>query len=376
MNLQGLKLGVLITKKTFRKLENQTVPHRINSLANAGKQIDINLYFFSIIELDIKSKSITGLYWSDKDNLWLKNDFPLPDILYLRSTPGKMYKGKFSKLIKEINIKKGLIINYPAFDKIDVFKKLNTVELAQKYLPDTTPFKSFNTLKIMLTKYTCVYLKASQGRKGQQVMRIKRDCNCGFEYSYYLQSKINAKGKIIKRKADSFGQLRLPISNFFKNNSVLIQKGIELLEFDGSPIDLRAELQRTKYGKVKITGISVRVGKVNSPITTHFKAYEFGAFFKNKLNYSQQRIEHLKTKIYRFLFIIYYCLEYHYGEYGEIGIDFAVDHNDKIWFIESNSQSTKVSLERSHNKETYSKSYIDLLEYAVNKYEKHNEQQI
>ena len=100
------------------------------------------------------------------------------------------------------------------------------------------------------------------------------------------------------------------------------------------------------------------------PITTHADAFRFDDFFKNKLGYSQEKMVELQSKVHHFLLSIYEFIEKNYGQYVEIGRDFAIDVAGKFWFIEANSQSTKVSLQKAYDKAVLSRAYKNILEYA------------
>ena len=50
-----------------------------------------------------------------------------------------------------------------------------------------------------------------------------------------------------------------------------------------------------------------------------------------------------KEQITSFVTTIYQHLELDYGPCGELGIDIGLDKNNRLWFIECNSRSRKVS---------------------------------
>ncbi|WP_420167145.1 YheC/YheD family protein [Caldalkalibacillus thermarum] len=61
---------------------------------------------------------------------------------------------------------------------------------------------------------------------------------------------------------------------------------------------------------------------------------------------------------------IYQAVEKVYGPSGEMGIDLGLDKNGKLWFIECNSRSRKVSLRNAYNIQAIRRSSLQLLEYA------------
>lgn len=61
---------------------------------------------------------------------------------------------------------------------------------------------------------------------------------------------------------------------------------------------------------------------------------------------------------------MYQSIEQEYGQIGELGIDFAIDKEGKLWFIEANSQSAKVSLMKAYDAVNVEKAFLNPLEYA------------
>ena len=79
---------------------------------------------------------------------------------------------------------------------------------------------------------------------------------------------------------------------------------------------------------------------------------------------SEEQIEALRFKIISFLTKIYAAIETEYGSFGELGLDYAVDRNGKLWFIECNAKPGKDSLYMAYDEEMVQKAFITPLEYA------------
>ena len=82
------------------------------------------------------------------------------------------------------------------------------------------------------------------------------------------------------------------------------------------------------------------------------------------LGMSANEVQKLKKKIEQFLITAYTCIEKSYGTFGEIGIDFALDTDGKIWFIEANAKPAKDALYQAYDRETIRKAFQYPLEYA------------
>lgn len=88
------------------------------------------------------------------------------------------------------------------------------------------------------------------------------------------------------------------------------------------------------------------------------------------MNYSNEEINDLKLRLNKFLINAYSSIEDIYGPVGDIGIDVGLDKKGRLWFIECNSRSLKVSLFKAYDEETINQSFLNILEYAKYRYHK------
>ncbi|KIL40199.1 hypothetical protein SD70_15405 [Gordoniibacillus kamchatkensis] len=211
-----------------------------------------------------------------------------------------------------------------------------------------------------MKKLGTVYVKACYGRRGQQVMRVKKSSSGSYRYSYSIL------GDMVSKEVKNFSRLKKVMNKFFADKKVIVQRAIDLIRVKGSRrVDLRAELQRNGNDEIEIVAIPIRVGQSESPITTHGDAFQFDDYVKKLLpDYSDIQIKNLKQEINEFLINVYKKVESEYGKFGEIGIDFALDDKGKIWFIECNAQSAKVSIRKAYGSDVVKKIYLNPLQYA------------
>ena len=159
-------------------------------------------------------------------------------------------------------------------------------------------------------------------------------------------------------------QLHKHIWSYLSGKHVIIQQAIDLITIDDCIVDFRGELQRNGSDELTITAIPARVGKQNSPISTRGTSYKFDYFFKKMMNFSKEETASTKNRAKDFLVEIYTFVEQAYGPFGELGIDIGLDKTGKLWFIECNAKSAKVSLYNTTSGETLQRAFLNPLEYA------------
>lgn len=351
-------MAVLVSSNNISSLQNQIANIRTQMLVKANNEVNNVLYFFSLKEVNLQGQKITGYYWHKTKEMWLSQEFSLPDILYIRCSSKIRTTKTFTDLCNSVTKNNGKLITHYRFNKWRLYQVMSKDPAMRSYLPVTRTVKQPDDIEKMLRRYKVVYLKSHVGRKGENVLRVEMLPDGAFRYSYYRDDLLTA------RSVSDFQALLYIVNKFFQGKRYMIQQGIQLLQFKNKLIDMRAELQRNGDGKLEIVGISVRYGQPGSPITTHGDAFKFDDFFVKIMGYSKKEMETFRLVVQRFLFSVYEYIENNYGKYAEIGIDFAIDATKKIWFIEANSQSLRVSLDKAYGSEVHYKYYKNILEYA------------
>ncbi|MBU9723620.1 MULTISPECIES: YheC/YheD family protein [Bacillaceae] len=347
-------LGILTNSRHLRKLKQNKLSKQ--TLVGALKKVDIQVYFFTLKKVDFINKNITGVFYNHKTGRWGEKKFPIPHVIYRRTA--SLNKPKYSRLKKLLKDHKVKRLNYEnSFNKWKVYQGLSQLEDMTPYLPVTKRYNSKVGIKKMLKNYTTVYLKAYKSARGKQIMRVKKINSNKFEYSYYSK-------KLVRKNVRTYKELFNKVDDYFYTDEILMQPGIDLLSYGNRLVDFRAEVQRNGKGNIEIIAISARAGSESSPITTHAFSYPYDYFFKTLMKYDEQEFSLLEKKVKEFLETTYKSIESIYGKCGEIGIDFGIDQEGDIWYIECNSMSAKVSLKKAFGDDGMRMSYVALLEYA------------
>ncbi|MEI3604524.1 YheC/YheD family protein [Pseudogracilibacillus sp. SE30717A] len=362
--MQPLKrpiVGTFIHYSVIKKLKKQKYNFksytRLLELAKASVEAGVTLFFFSIKDFDFRQNLIFGTSYDIDSNQWRQDYYPLPDVLFKRGDEGsnKFIIEHIEDILNQHHVIKVNSQSY--FDKWEVYRDLSKIDSASKYLPHSVLYQEENDLKNFLKQNNEAYLKGVRGGRGRWIFRIQKKPKGKFEYSYFVN-------KMVTGQAESWEDLVKEISKFFGERKFIIQKEIKLIKINDSKVDFRAELQRDGEGKLNIIGVSARIGKNQSPITIHSSAYPIEIFLKEVLNYPDLLLKELMAKVHHFLFTIYESLEKVYGTFGEMGIDFGIDQDGEIWFIEPNSKSAKVSLMKAYDQETFHQAFLNPLLFS------------
>ncbi len=356
-------VGLFMNQSTVNMLKKQQAnlycSYRLNKLVEAGAAAGVTLVIFSIRDVSFSPFRTRGLTYNQPAKRWDTVNFGAPDVLYDRFMGSGPTEARLAERIRKELGKQGVkkINSRHCFDKLAVYELLSRHEELAAHLPYTAPLQGEQQLQELFRLSDQLYLKASSGRRGKQVIRVSRLPQGNYAYSYF-------NGKLFSGKAEETASLIKVIRKVTGNRRAIVQQAVKLLKINDRIIDLRGELQRNGEGELEIVAVLVRLGSRHSPIATHGNSELFESFFKHRLNYTGAKLAALKKKIEKLLVTVYHRVELAYGPFGEIAIDFGIDTNGKIWFIECNAKSMKVSLCNSADRKTVTSAFLNPMLYA------------
>lgn len=227
------------------------------------------------------------------------------------------------------------------------------------YLPKTTIFQSFGDVLSMLNEFRFIFVKASGGTQGKQVLSIEQ---IGEEYKLNFNEH-GLKEMICKEIED----VKMFVEYFAKGRLFVIQQGIRLLKYNGRNMDLRILMMKDRQGKWEAIRHHCRIAKETYTITN----YSLGGDWINyeeiypylKSTFIRRSIPDKEELVNAAKKVLYYY-EKEFGSFGEIGMDMAVDIYGDIWFIEANTRPEKLSMASLYDPKEIPAQAINIFEYA------------
>jgi hypothetical protein len=113
----------------------------------------------------------------------------------------------------------------------------------------------------MRDKYKFIFLKASTGWRGKQVLSIEK-----IEGWYNLNFYKNGLRQIV---LEDLERLKDFVDAFIKRRKFIIQQGIKLLKVNGRNMDMRIFVVKDGTGEWKCAHIQCRIAKETSTITNY-----------------------------------------------------------------------------------------------------------
>ncbi|OXS55198.1 YheC/D-like protein [Bacillus sp. V-88] len=330
----GVLIGIFTAGFTsFRLSPIGQRSHFFKKLLSVQSSLGVIPFVFGEQHIDWENGLIKGLFHFGEG--WETEEIPFPNVIYDRlpnrqSEKRKTYQGLKERLEREYGIP---WYNPGFFNKLDLFERLENDLTVQHFLPETRPFQSFEEMERMLSSYNHIYLKPKNGSLGKGIHKITYNRSTEEYYCRFRDG--DQKNRLLKFK--SLEQLANTVFKSRNLDSFIVQQGISLLKENNRPIDFRVHTNKDEEGNWQVSAMAGKVAGTGS-VTTHAnnggEVRVLSELFPDEKE--RQTIEEaLKDAALLLSHAIEENLE---GFIGEIGFDFGVDDNHRIWMFEANSK--------------------------------------
>ncbi len=328
----------------------------IRQLISSGRKLGQICFAFSPYGINWSNKTISGYTIGSQG--WIKNVFPLPDVIYPRERAYSSAARRIRNRLESLGTK---LINPSLIGKWQTYKILSQNPYLVPYIPDTRLITSFKQIESMVKKYQAVYLKPVNGSQGKNIVKVaKKRGHSGYDYQYVLNNRV------YRGSASNLQQLRRYLGRIMGNRTYIVQKQINLIRSGGSILDVRILVQKDNSGQWGITGMAGRVGRkgaITSNISSGGQGRKVRGVLKRNFN-DDEKVEEIIEKIRKIAVESAQTLEETIGKAGEMGIDIGVDQNGEVWFIEANLRPARQVFTLIGERHTRIKSVVTPLLYA------------
>lgn len=299
------------------------------------------------------------------DGVWHKRTLPLPTVIYDQLVSRKLERspalqGKRKALIAHYGDR---FFNGGFFDKWEVYEWLSNEHQVKSHMPQTARHTTLAQAEDFVRSHATSFLKPLHGSLGLGIVRFVRHQSGSVTYEVKRRA-----GSITAGQASSVRDAIQVFRTRLKNRPYIWQEGLNLVKYQGRPLDIRILMQRDESGAWKRTKMFARVAKVGdftSNLTGGGDAMPVDEALVQCLPKSEQR-NRATSQVRRLSRQIVDAIESGSGRtFGEMGIDLGVDVEGKIWIIEVNSKPHKTPETEKGRQDLVDLSFERPMGYAI-----------
>ncbi|ARU62561.1 hypothetical protein CBW65_17515 [Tumebacillus avium] len=331
-----------------------------------AQQAGVALYVFVPGEINWSDGVAHCYVYKTREKHWVRTKRPLPDLVMpkIMGQPPQ-WRDRMRQDLWQMQRK----VPYGHFSnatghKWDVHRTLEASEATRRYLPETRFVKTPQDIDELLERHRNIYVKPSYGTQGKSIYRLTMQ-----EQGRGVRVQYTQNGRTMTRRLQRPGKgwSGFLQKRFCAGRSYLAQQGIDLLADRGvRPVDFRWLMQKDGQNSWHVTARIARVagsGSITTNLHTGGRAVladdllrenGFGdsAVRSRLLSQLDEAAEHICR-----------VLEAKAGKIGELGIDFGVTAEGKIYLIEVNPRPGRQMLKQT-SLEVRALSLLRNLEYA------------
>lgn len=215
-----------------------------------------------------------------------------------------------------------------AIGKMIKHNQMSKHPVLRRYIPKTCWFTR-RSLFYMLKSYSSVFIKPNHGTGGSGIIRVKKTSK-GYKVRYNQMSKYVRYNGLYK----AIRSCQKPSQRY------LVQQGLRLAKYHGRIFDIRVYMQKLS-AKWVISGMVARVAAPRRYVTNYHKGGHgkpldkaLAYLLKNKRRKVKARLNIIKKLSY----MIAKTLNKRHSHIRELGIDFVIEKNGRIWILEANTR--------------------------------------
>lgn len=287
-------------------------------------QIGGTLIAFALDGVRKDTQTIYGFVYNPLTQKWEEGIYRYPSSLFIKATMLS------PRDLHYFQSKMGMaVFNNFNFDKWEMHRLLSRTDVVE-YLPKTKLYKQPEDIEEFLKRKERVYLKPLNGSRGRAVARINKN-----KQGIFIRYRDD--GKNHELVFSGFRQLKKYLKKSIRPKAFIVQKAINLLSYQGSIIDFRMLMVRDDRRQWKDVGLVARYGpeqSVVSNISAGGIAEEGEIALQKVLSLSEQERMEWRNQLRAIAHRVAKKLDESGVHCGNMGVDFGIDINGRIWILE------------------------------------------
>ncbi|WP_313996283.1 YheC/YheD family protein [uncultured Paenibacillus sp.] len=344
---------------------------RMLSELGTGRHID--LIVFSPADIDEAQGTVRG--YSLRGGVWRLREAAVPPLYYDRLfCRTREERGRGRAAIRKLQRRGSMPLGGSLPDKQTVHRALAGDAGFAPLLPSTVPFRPAELERLLDMHPQGLFLKPSGGMQGRGTVALRFAGAAGRsakhstvrckEGPFTVQGRSAGNRPFTAHFPDT-ASLKTWLASVTGGCRYVAQPLLELTSPDGAPFDIRILVQKDGAGGWRISGAGVRIGL---PGTATANLHGGGSARRLEpfltAAYGEPAARKLTARLREAALQAAGLLEQSFGRLSELGLDFGLEPDGRLWFIEANGKPGRMIFRLTGDGEALRLSVLQPLAYA------------
>lgn len=339
----GLRIGVL----AGRQPQNGRMPEDrlCRRLAEAGRAGGVEVIIFGPEGVRIEDDGIRTDGWVLTAGRWQPVAASAPLIVFDRRFPRTAAEEDAGRRAVHMLQRHGtMLLGRSLPDKLQVMAALSRCRVLVPLLPETARFIPGRLAEWLRAWPDGLFLKPAAGMQGRGTAAVmpEREAGC-----FRISGRTTMHNTAFERRVPA-ASLAHAAAALTRGRPYLIQPLLKLRTPAGEPFDLRLFVQKDGGGRWRVTGAAVRIGRPGDAASNLHgggTARPAGPFLEAMLG--RTAAERTLRKAKRAALIAARQAERSFGRLAEIGADFGIEPDGRLWLLELNAKPGRAIFHRA-----------------------------
>lgn len=326
-----------------------TGKERLDLYLKAAQNRGLRVCFFRIEDVDLRSKTVRATVRTPNGR-WRKVKTRLPQVIHNRAVHRVGTAERHLKALSDSGI---VIFNrWNNYGKLSIHRHIYSNPTLRRYLPETHRFTRSN-LERFLT-HNSFFVKPDRGSVGRGVIKVDRLV----ADQWIVTSQVKDRTSINRVRTDRLYKF---LKKYTGRRRYLLQEAIRLITYNGSPLDIRVAVQTDGSGEWQITGMAAKAARRGGYLTNVFQGgtvIRLDDLFKG----STHRV--ITKMLSDAALAIAQHLSKRLPHLADVGFDFGISRDGRLYFIEMNFRDQRYSLMLAQMPYAYFKTYDNPIAYG------------
>jgi hypothetical protein len=292
---------------------------------------------------------------------WVRTAARIPAIVYdRRFCSGVKARIAAGRAASALRVQGASMLGGSLPGKLEVYRALKRDPVLRQLLPATYRFSGNGQLESLLAAHPDgLFMKPSSGMQGRGTLAISHA-----DDGWVVTGRSMRNGSY-RRRLPGLSLIEAAAARMAGGRVYVVQPLLKLHLASGEPFDIRSLVQKDGSGRWRYTGAAARIGRIGTATSNLHgggSACQIAPFLRE--HFKDSDAGRLQLDIRDISLLVAERLELSFGRLVELGIDYGIEPDGRLWLLEANAKPGRAVFGGSGTERTRRLSVSRPLQYA------------